>query len=56
VGSTAYGTSVDGQGDRDEMGVFIEPPENVCGLKSIDSYVYRDKPDGVHPFFIIVLQ
>lgn len=47
VGSTAHGTAVDGQDDRDEMGVFIEPPEYVCGLTSRDHYIYRDKPEGV---------
>lgn len=47
VGSTAHGTAIDGQDDRDEMAVFIEPPENVCGLTPCDHYIYRDKPDGV---------
>jgi uncharacterized protein len=47
VGSTAHGTAIDGQDDRDEMGVFVEPPENVCGLIPCDHYIYRDKPDGV---------
>lgn len=47
VGSTALGTSIDGQDDRDEMGVFIEPPEYVCGLRSCDHYIQRDQPDGV---------
>src|SRR5258706_373422 len=47
VGSTAHGTAIDGQDDRDEMGIFIEPPENVCGLTSVDHYIYRDQPDGV---------
>lgn len=47
VGSTAHGTAIDGQDDRDEMGIFVEPPENVCGLTSIDHYIYRDQPDGV---------
>ena len=47
VGSTAHGTAIDGQDDRDEMGVFVEPPENVCGLAPCDHYIYRDKPDGV---------
>lgn len=47
VGSTVHGTAVDGQDDRDEMGVFVEPPENVCGLTSLDHYIYRDQPDGV---------
>lgn len=47
VGSTAHGTSVDGQDDRDEMGVFVEPAEYVCGLRECDHYVHRDQPDGV---------
>lgn len=47
VGSTAHGTAIEGQDDRDEMGIFIEPPENVCGLEPVDHYIYRDKPDGV---------
>lgn len=47
VGSTAHGTAVDGQDDRDEMGVFIETPEHVCGLTPCDHYIYRDQPEGV---------
>lgn len=47
VGSTAHGTAIDGQDDRDEMAVFIEPAANVCGLIPVDHYVYRDKPNGV---------
>ncbi len=29
VGSTAHGTAIDGQDDRDEMGIFIEPARFV---------------------------
>lgn len=47
VGSTSHGTAIEGQDDRDEMAVFIEPPENVCGLTPCDHYIYRDQPDGV---------
>lgn len=47
VGSTSHGTAIDGQDDRDEMAVFIEPPEYVCGLRPLDHYIYRDKPEGV---------
>lgn len=47
VGSTALGTALDGTDDRDEMGVFIEPPEYVCGLKQLDHYIQRDQPEGV---------
>jgi hypothetical protein len=47
VGSTAHGTGMDGHEDRDEMGVCIEPPEAVCGLRQFEQYIYRDKPEGV---------
>lgn len=47
IGSTAHGLHKDGQDDRDEMGVFIEPPEYVCGLRVLDHYVSRTKPEGV---------
>lgn len=47
VGSTAHGTGLDGHEDRDEMGVFVEPAEYVCGLAPCDHYIYRDKPEGV---------
>lgn len=46
VGSTAHGTEIEGQDDRDEMGVFIEPPEYVLGLETCDHYIYRTKPEG----------
>lgn len=47
VGSTAHGTAIDGQDDRDEMGVFVGPPEAVCGLDQVDHYIYRTQPEGV---------
>jgi predicted nucleotidyltransferase len=47
VGSTSHGTAIEDQGDRDEMGIFVEPPANVCGLTRCDHYVYRDGADGV---------
>lgn len=47
VGSTSHGTAIDGQDDRDEMGIYIEPPKAVCGLYPFDHYIYRDKPEGV---------
>lgn len=46
VGSASHGTAIAGQDDRDEMGVFIEPPEHVCGLEPLDHYIYRDQPEG----------
>lgn len=47
VGSTALGIAIGGQDDRDEMGIFVEPPEYVCGLRSCDHYIQRDQPAGV---------
>jgi hypothetical protein len=47
VGSTAHGLNIVGEDDIDEMGVFIEPPEYVCGLRSLDHYIKRDQPEGV---------
>lgn len=47
VGSTALGTALDGHDDRDEMGVFVEAPEHVCGLSPFDHYIHRDQPNGV---------
>jgi hypothetical protein len=47
VGSTVHGTAIEGQDDRDEMGVFIEPPKNVCGLTPCEHYIQRDRPEGV---------
>lgn len=47
VGSTAHGTGLDGHEDRDEMGIFIEPQEHVCGLTSLDHHIYRTQPEGV---------
>ena len=46
VGSTAHGTGLDGHEDRDEMGIFIEPPEYVCGLSPMDHYLFRTAPEG----------
>lgn len=47
VGSTALGTAIDGQDDRDEMGVCVEPLDYVCGLRKFEQYVYRDQSEGV---------
>jgi len=47
VGSTSHGTAIEGQDDRDEMGIFVEPAEYVCGLTPCEHYIYRDQPEGV---------
>lgn len=46
VGSQMYGLATDNS-DRDEAGIFMETPQEVCGLHSKDVQVYRDKPAGV---------
>ena len=41
VGSGLHGTAVDGQDDRDEMGLCVEPAEYVTGLRRFEQYVFR---------------
>jgi len=47
VGSTLHGLHNPGTDDRDEMGVCIEPPEYVLGLREFEHFVYRTQPEGV---------
>jgi hypothetical protein len=47
VGSTVHGLSNPGTDDRDEMGVCIEPPEYVIGLRGFEHDVSRTQPEGV---------
>jgi uncharacterized protein len=47
VGSSIHGLELAGTDDRDEMGVCIEPPEYVIGLRQFETWVYRTKPEGV---------
>lgn len=46
VGSTVHGVTVDSADDRDEMGICIEPPEYVAGLRGFSQWVYRTQPEG----------
>ncbi len=46
VGSTVHGVTVDSADDRDEMGICIEPPEYVVGLRRFEQWVYRTQPEG----------
>jgi predicted nucleotidyltransferase len=47
VGSTVHGLSNPGTDDRDEMGVCIEPPEYILGLRPFEHWVYRTQAEGV---------
>lgn len=47
VGSTAHGTAIQGQDDRDEMGIYINPPELELGLLGNEHYIFRTQPEGV---------
>lgn len=47
VGSGVHGIAIDGQDDRDEMGICVEPPEYVIGLKRFDQYEWRSQPQHV---------
>ena len=46
VGSGVHGTAIEGQDDRDEMGICIEPPDYVIGLKRFEQYIFRTQPEG----------
>ena len=46
VGSTVHGVTVDSADDRDEMGICIEPPEYVVGLRPFAQWVFRTQPEG----------
>jgi uncharacterized protein len=55
VGSTVHGLHHGGQDDRDEMAIFIEPPEFLVGLRlartrggwgQLEHYVERTQPEG----------
>jgi hypothetical protein len=46
VGSGVHGVTVENQDDRDEMGICIEPPEYVIGLRQFEQYEFRTQPVG----------
>src|SRR3712207_5861454 len=46
VGSTVHGLANAGTDDRDEMGVCVEPPEYVLGLRPFEHWVFRTQPEG----------
>jgi hypothetical protein len=47
-GSGVHGMAIQGHDDHDEMGVYIEAPEQLIGLMpSSEHYVSRTKPEGV---------
>jgi predicted nucleotidyltransferase len=56
VGSTVHGLHHGGQDDRDEMAIFVEPPEFLLGLRlarsgrrwaRFEHFVERTQPEGV---------
>lgn len=47
VGSEVVGMAIEGTGDRDEMGIYIETPEQVLGLQpTSEHYISRTVPQG----------
>lgn len=46
VGSGVHGLAVNNQDDRDEMGICLEPPEYVIGLKHFEQWTFRTQPQG----------
>ena len=47
VGSTVHGLSNPGTDDRDEMGVCIEPPAWILGLRRFEHWTSRTQDEGV---------
>lgn len=47
VGSGLHGLAIEGTDDRDEIGICIEPPEYLLGLKRFEQYEFRTQPQGV---------
>jgi predicted nucleotidyltransferase len=48
VGSGVHGIAIPGTDDHDEMGVYVEPPEQVLGIERVrEDYVWRTRPEGV---------
>lgn len=48
VGSGVHGIAIEGTDDHDEMGIFIEPRENVYGMgPALDHHIWRTQPEGV---------
>ena len=50
IGSGVHGTAVSGYDDRDEMGIAIEPPEYVIGLRLFEQYEHHtawERPGGL---------
>lgn len=45
-GSQLYGTNLDDT-DRDEMGVYVEDPAFITGLREAVTHTQRTQPDGV---------
>lgn len=41
VGSTAHGLHLSGTDDRDEMGIAIEPPVRLIGLRTFEQHIHR---------------
>ncbi|WP_209015585.1 nucleotidyltransferase domain-containing protein [Roseibium sp. RKSG952] len=41
IGSEAHGTNIPGKGDRDELGIYVEPKPQALGLSTFDHHVYR---------------
>jgi hypothetical protein len=42
-----HGIAIAGHDDHDEMGVYVEPPEQLFGLaKNWEHYVFRTQPEG----------
>jgi hypothetical protein len=50
VGSRLYGTNLDDSGDRDELGICVEPVGLAMGFSEFEQYLYRtaSEREGTH--------
>ena len=44
VGSGVHGVSIEGTDDRDEMGMCVEGPQSVIGLRRFEQYEFLVLP------------
>lgn len=48
VGSGVHGIAIEGTDDHDELGVYVDRPDNVVGLQQLrQDYIWRTQPEGV---------
>ncbi len=46
VGSTLYGTGIEGKEDHDELGIFMPTPAQILGFAPVTHSQFRTQPEG----------